>query len=150
MPEPLPADARSTTEGTCAVVSAGAATQGRQGLSYAPAVSAETVGARALHMQMVTIPPGGRAKPHRHDGHETAVHILSGRSGMWWGDALEFHVEGGPGDFMFIPFGVPHQPYNLSDTEPCVAVIARTDPNQQESVVLLPHLDDLHAAAPAT
>jgi len=35
---------------------------------------------------------------------------------------------------------VPHLPGNPSTTEPCVAVIARTDPNEQESVVLLPDL----------
>jgi uncharacterized RmlC-like cupin family protein len=37
---------------------------------------------------------------------------------------------------------MPHLPYNLSDTESCVAVIARTDPNEQESVVLLPELEN--------
>jgi uncharacterized RmlC-like cupin family protein len=30
---------------------------------------------------------------------------------------------------------------NASQSEPCVALIARTDPNEQESVVLLPELD---------
>jgi len=44
------------------------------------------------------------------------------------------------GDFFYIPAGVPHLPMNTGD-EPCVAVVARTDPNEQESVVLLPHLD---------
>ena len=32
----------------------------------------------------------------------------------------------------------------LSASESCVAVIARTDPNDQESVVLLPELDGVH------
>ena len=40
------------------------------------------------------------------------------------------------GDFCYIPAGVPHQPYNPTD-KPVRAVIARTDPNEQESVVLL-------------
>ena len=35
-----------------------------------------------------------------------------------------------------IPAGVPHRPYNPTD-KPVRAVIARTDPNEQESVVLL-------------
>lgn len=35
---------------------------------------------------------------------------------------------------------MPHLPYNL-DVESCVAVIARTDPNEQESIVLLPELE---------
>ena len=33
-------------------------------------------------------------------------------------------------------------------TENCVAIIARTDPNEQESVVLLPHLDEKKLAPP--
>ena len=42
----------------------------------------------------------------------------------------------------YIPAGVPHLPTNLSD-KPASAVITRTDPNEQESVVLLPELDAL-------
>ena len=41
-----------------------------------------------------------------------------------------------PGDFVYIPAGVPHQPDNPSDAL-IRAVLARTDPNEQESVVLL-------------
>jgi uncharacterized RmlC-like cupin family protein len=38
---------------------------------------------------------------------------------------------------------MPHLPYNLSATEPVVAIISRTDPNEQESVVLLPELEKI-------
>ena len=62
---------------------------------------------------------------------------------MWYGERLEAHVTCGPGDLIYIPAGVPHLPANASATEPCVAVLARTDPNEQESVVLRPDLDDL-------
>jgi uncharacterized RmlC-like cupin family protein len=127
----------------CRVVRANAPVTGRQGLSYANAISAETVGSRGLHLQLVTIPPGARGNAHKHEGHETALHVLSGLSGTWFGEHLENHVVAGAGDFLYIPAGVPHLPYNLSATEPCLAVIARTDPNEQESVVLLPELDHL-------
>jgi len=60
---------------------------------------------------------------------------------MWYGDNLEQHLVARAGDFLYIPAGMPHQPYNLSDVESCVALIARTDPNDQESIVLLPKLD---------
>jgi len=36
---------------------------------------------------------------------------------------------------------MPHLPANASATEPCVGILARTDPNEQESVVLRPDLD---------
>lgn len=128
------------------LISPGEQYTGKQGLTYAVAVSAETAGAKALHMQLVTIPPGGRAKAHKHATHETAIYALSGRSAVWHGPALEHHTVVEPGTFFYIPADVPHLPYNLSQTEPVTAVIARTDPNEQESVVLLPELDGLHPA----
>ena len=129
----------------CAVLRAGTPFIGKQGFSYAPAVSAETVRASAIHMQMLTIPPGGRAKAHKHESHETAIYVLSGESGMYYGERLEHHLVSRAGDFVYIPANVPHLPYNLSQNEPCAAVISRTDPNEQESVVLLPELDAIHA-----
>ena len=128
----------------CKALRAGAAFIGKQGFSYAPAISAETVGAAAIHMQLLTIPPGGRAKAHKHEAHETAIYVISGEGAMYYGERLEHHLESLTGDFVYIPANVPHLPYNLSQTEPCVAVIARTDPNEQESVVLLPELDKIH------
>lgn len=129
---------------SCRIVRAGTELTGKQALSYRPGISAETAGASGLNLQLVTIPPGARAKAHKHVSHETAIHVLSGESGMWYGERLEQHMLCRPGDFVYIPANVPHLPYNLSTTEPCVAVIARTDPNDQESVVLLPELDDIH------
>ena len=93
-------------------------------------------------MVLLTIQPGDRAKAHKHDGHETAIYVISGRSVMWYGDRLEKRMVVGEGDMLYIPAGVPHLPANVSD-KPCVAVIARTDPNEQESVVLLPELEAL-------
>ena len=41
-----------------------------------------------------------------------------------------------PTEFLFIPPNLPHQPFNISDTEEVIAVVARSDPNEQESVVV--------------
>jgi uncharacterized RmlC-like cupin family protein len=130
---------------TCVVMRPGAPFVGKQGLSYAPAISAETVGAKGIHMQMLTMPPGAKAKAHLHEAHETALYVLRGEAGMYYGEKLERHMINRAGDFVYIPANVPHLPYNLSATEPLVAIIARTDPNEQESVVLLPELEKVHA-----
>lgn len=130
----------------CRLLRAGEQFTGKQGLQYAVGISAESVGSKALHMQLLTIPPGGRAKAHKHETHESAVYVLSGEGSMWYGEHLEHHAVAKPGDFLYIPADVPHLPYNASATEPVVAVIARTDPNEQESVVLLPELDSIHPA----
>ena len=123
------------------VVREGAPFRGKQGHVYRPAISAEAVGARALHLQLLEIAPGERAHAHKHERHETAIHVLKGVSGCFWGDRLQHHAIAGAGDFVYIAADVPHLPYNRSASEPVVAVIARTDPNEQESVVLLPELE---------
>ncbi len=130
----------------CRLVQAGETFTGKQNLQYAVGISAESVGAQAIHMQLVTIPPGGRARAHKHSTHETAIYALSGESGVWHGERLEHHTIVKPGDFFYIPADIPHLPYNPSRTETVVAVIARTDPNEQESVVLLPELENIHPA----
>lgn len=135
-----------STTPTCSIVrsqSAGAY-QGKQGFSYFAGISAETVGSRALCLHLLTVPPGGRAKAHRHEHHETALYVLSGEAEMWYGEGLRDRMVCRPGDFIYIPAGVPHLPINLSQTEPCLAIVARTDPSEQESVSLLPELDGLH------
>jgi len=124
------------------LVQLGAGSMTRQGLTYAAAISAETVGSTGIHMHVVHMPPGARAKAHKHEAHETAIYAISGTSHVWHGEHLEHHTEVPPGSFFYIPANVPHLPYNPSATEFCIAVIARTDPNEQEGVVLLPELED--------
>jgi uncharacterized RmlC-like cupin family protein len=114
---------------------------GKQGFTYFAGISARTAGAAGLCMHLLTIPPGGRARAHLHERHETAIYVLAGEAEMWYGEGLRAHLTMRAGDFLYIPAGMPHLPANPSASEHCVAVLARTDPNEQESVVLLPDLD---------
>jgi uncharacterized RmlC-like cupin family protein len=127
---------------TCRVVSAAAEFMGKQGHFLAAGISAQSVGAQGINLQIAIIPRGGRSKVHKHEQHETAIHVLSGESGMWYGERLEQHLVARAGDFLYIPANMPHLPYNMSNTESCVALIARTDPNEQENVILLPDLEN--------
>jgi uncharacterized RmlC-like cupin family protein len=122
---------------SCKLIRAGDESYGgKQGLSYFAGISAESAGAQKLCMHIVTIPPGASARPHYHESHESAIFVLEGYSEMRHGPNLEHVMQIRAGDFCYIPAGVPHQPYNPTD-KPVRAVIARTDPNEQESVVLL-------------
>lgn len=120
----------------CRIVRGGAAFRGKQGLDYFAGISAETAGSEHLCMHLLVMPPGAAAKPHYHAAHETAIYMLEGRSSFRHGPSLEFLDTLEPGDFLFIPPGVPHQPFNDSGRI-ARALIARTDPNEQESVVLI-------------
>lgn len=132
------------SEPTCRVIHPEETYRGKQAFTYFAGISADNTGARGICMQVVTIPPGERAKAHLHEAHETAIYTICGEAGMWYGERLEDHLTVRAGDFLYIPAGMPHLPYNPSKTEVCTAVIARTDPSEQESVVLLPELDALH------
>lgn len=97
-------------------------------------ISEQTAGAKGISMNIVVIPPSAKAEPHFHDGFETAIYLIQGKVQTFYGENLSKSVINQTGDFIFIPDGVPHQPVNLSHTEAAIALVARNDPNEQESV----------------
>ena len=107
----------------------------KQKLPYFVGISADTAGAKGIFMQLVVIPPGGTAAPHYHDGFEEAVYLIQGKVETRYGPGLEKSVINETGDFIFIPSNVPHQPRNLSNIEPAIAIISRNNPNPQESII---------------
>ncbi|NEX45690.1 cupin domain-containing protein [Pseudotabrizicola algicola] len=115
---------------------------GKQGFTYTAGISAQSVGSSGICMHMLAIPPGGRARAHKHATHETAIYMLEGVTVMYWGAALEHRMEVAAGEMLYIPADMPHLPFNPGPGT-ARAVIARTDPDEQESVVLLPHLEAL-------
>ena len=127
----------------CVLVRAGDAEEGQTGVTYAPGISKETADARGLSLQIASLPPGARAQAHLHAMHESAAYVVEGELLFWFGQQLEERIEAGPGDFIYIPPGVPHLVANPSDSQPAVTVLARTDPNEQEDVTTLPELDGL-------
>jgi uncharacterized RmlC-like cupin family protein len=106
----------------------------RQRLPYFIGISGRTVGSQGLSMHIVVIPPGARAEPHLHVGYETGIYVLEGRVLTRWGERLENEMVSEPGDFLYVPPGVPHEAINLSDTEPARAVVARNDAAEQDKV----------------
>jgi len=135
-------DNRQISKPTCTVVHSRETYEGKQGLTYFAGISAESAGARGICLHLLMFPPGGRAKAHLHENHETAIYVLNGEAEMWYGEKLQEYMAVNAGDFIYIPAGIPHLPGNRSQAEPCHALVARTDPNEQESVVLLPELDE--------
>jgi uncharacterized RmlC-like cupin family protein len=114
------------------------AVQSKQALPIFTGISGNTAGAKHLSLLKVVIPPGGSAEPHVHKGYESAIYLLQGRVETRYGEGLKKSVVNVAGDFVFVPPDLPHQPVNLSDTEPAIAIVARNDPNEQEHVVLYP------------
>jgi uncharacterized RmlC-like cupin family protein len=105
------------------------------GIRYKLGMSGKNVGAKALSMNVATIPPGGVAAAHIHDGFEVMLYILQGRVRHEYGDGLRQSVENSAGDFIYIEPGVPHEVFNVSDSEPVVAVVARSDASEWDRII---------------
>jgi uncharacterized RmlC-like cupin family protein len=116
------------------VVRPPAETMSKQKLPYFVGISEATAGAKGISMNLIVIPPGGSAAPHLHRGYETAIYILQGRVDTRFGEGLRESIICEQGDFVFIEADVPHQPINLSQDQPALAIVARNDANEQESV----------------
>ena len=117
------------------VIRGGGNVRGWNGIRYKSGLSAKNVAAKELSMNVATIPPGGVAAAHIHVNFEVMLYILQGRVRHEYGPALEQSVENEAGDFIFIEPGVPHEVFNLSDTEPVVAVVARSDASEWENII---------------
>ena len=116
----------------------------KQDIPYFIGLSNQTVGAKHLAMHLVVIPPGAKAQPHSHQGYETGIYVLEGRVETRYGTKLEKSVINGPGDFIYIPPDLPHQPVNLDTNQTARAIVVRNDPNEQENVIpYVPSVDNL-------
>lgn len=118
----------------------------KQGMPQFFGISGATAGAQGISMNLTAFGPGGKAKAHYHRGFETAIYGMTGRIALYHGPRLEELSLITPGTFCFIPAGIPHVAFNLSDSEPATALSARNDPAEQENVVLTPELDGLRDA----
>jgi uncharacterized RmlC-like cupin family protein len=117
------------------VIRGGGVTRGWNNIRYKAGLSAKNVNARRLSMNVATIPPGGVALAHIHVDFEVMLYILQGRVRHEYGPGLRKVVENVAGDFIFIEPGVPHEVFNASDTEPVVAVVARSDASEWEHII---------------
>jgi len=108
--------------------------RGWNGIRYKTGMSANNVGARRLSMNVAIVPPGAVAYAHSHIDFEVMLYILEGRVRHEYGMDLEKVMDNQAGDFIFIKPGVPHEVINLSDTQPVVAVVARSDASEWENI----------------
>jgi len=109
--------------------------RGWNGIHYKTGMSAKNVGSKALSINVATIPPGGVAGAHIHVDFEVMLYIVEGHVRHEFGPGLKSVIENQAGDFIFIEPGVPHEVFNMSDTEPVVAFVARSSADEWDKIV---------------
>jgi uncharacterized RmlC-like cupin family protein len=123
-----------------ALVKPGETYVGQQGFTYGAGASAETVGARAVCMNVLPMPPGARAKAHYHKGIETIAYMLEGECAVYCGGDLERRVLVHQGEQCFVAADMPHAPCNESG-KPCTWIVVHSSGSDQDGIVLLPELN---------
>jgi hypothetical protein len=88
-------------------------------IQYKQGLSGKNTSAKALSMNVAMIPPSG----------------LQGRVRHEYGKGLRQSVENEAGDFIFIEPGVPHEVFNVSDTEPVIAIVSRSSAAEWDNIV---------------
>jgi len=74
------------------------------------------------------------------DRYRRHTHLFADEVELWTGEQLEHREVAQAGDYIYIPAGVPHVAVNRTQT-PAVFMAVRTDPNEQESVVMRADLE---------
>jgi uncharacterized RmlC-like cupin family protein len=119
------------------VIRGGGDQRGWNGILYKQGMSAKNVGSTALSINVATVPPGGIAYAHIHDGFEVMLFILRGKVKHTFGENLEHQVYNQAGDFIYIKPGVPHEVFNVSDEELKVFV-ARSTADEWDKIINVP------------
>jgi uncharacterized RmlC-like cupin family protein len=140
MPSPLGGTEPETSPlveggGGIFVIRGGANCRSWNNIQYKAGMSAKNVGSGKRSMNVATIPPGGVAYAHIHVGFELMLYILQGRVRHEYGPGLKQTIDNEAGDFIYIEPDVPHEVFNLSETEPVVAVVARSDAGEWENII---------------
>ena len=131
-------DLKQVVEGDdgISVVRGSGTCRGWNNIQYKAGLSAKNVGASKLSMNVATIPPGGVAYAHIHVDFEVMLYILQGR--------VRARVRPGPQEGRWRTRPATSSSSSrafrtrcstLSDTEPVVAVVARSDASEWENIV---------------
>ena len=112
-----------------------ASIRGWNNIQYGAGLSGKNVGAKKLSMNLATIPPGGVALAHIHVDFEVMIYLLKGSVRHEYGPGCRKKVVHEAGDLIFIEPGIPHEVFNMSDTEEVRAVVARSDASEWENIV---------------
>ncbi len=108
--------------------------RGWNNIQYGAGLSGKNVGSKKLSMNVATIPPGGVALAHIHVDFEVMIYLLQGSVRHEYGPGCEKTVIHEAGDMIFIEPGIPHEVFNISDTEEVKAVVARSDSSEWENI----------------
>lgn len=89
------------------------------------AVGKGSLGSGRIWMGETHIAPGVLSAPHHHGDTEIAVYVRSGHPAFIFHDGdREVRVETSPGDYVFVPPGLPHREHNPDPDNEAELIVA--------------------------
>ncbi len=98
------------------------------GMIRRPGIDSNTAGASKIWLGHIEAVPNTMGPPHHHGEAETAVYVLKGHIGVYYGEDYKEYVEAGPGDFLYVPANFNHIEGNPYD-EPAETIVSRSPDN---------------------
>ena len=78
------------------------------GMIRNPGIDNNTAGAKKIWLGKVECVPNTMGPPHHHGEAETAAYIIKGHIRVYYGEDYKEYIEGGPGDFLYVPANFNH------------------------------------------
>ncbi len=123
--------------GGISVLRGGGPRRSWNGILYQQGLSGKNVGSTHLSINIATVPPGGIAYAHIHQGFEVMLFVVQGTVKHTFGKNLEKEVINQAGDFIYIKPGVPHEVFNIGQ-EDLVVFVACSTADEWDKIVDYP------------
>ena len=109
--------------------------RGWNNIEYGAGLSGKKTPSTGLSMNRAYIPPGGIAKAHIHVDFDVMIYLLKGSVRHEYGPGCRNSVVHSEGDMFYIEPGLPHEVFNVSETEWVHAIVSRSDASEWQNII---------------
>ena len=109
--------------------------RGWNNIEYGAGLSGKNTPSTGLSMNRAYIPPGGIAKAHIHVDFDVMIYLLKGSVRHEYGPGCRKSVVHSEGDMFYIEPGLPHEVFNVSETEWVHAIVSRSDASEWQNIL---------------
>ena len=109
--------------------------RGWNNIEYGAGLSGKNTPSTGLSMNRAYIPPGGVAKAHIHVDFDVMIYLLKGSVRHEYGPGCRNSVVHSEGDMFYIEPGLPHEVFNVSESEWVHAIVSRSDASEWQNIV---------------
>ena len=109
--------------------------RGWNNIEYGAGLSGKNTPSTGQTMKRDYIQPRGIAKAHIHVDFDVMIYLLKGSVRHEYGPGCKKSVVHSEGDMFYIEPGLPHEVFNVSETEWVHAIVSRSDASEWQNII---------------